>query len=74
LKILEFKADLVKIMRNINDRLDRKENVAPELDAQKELGKLMEWLIGVAGKVDVVVKEALIRFRLRGVNESSKYM
>lgn len=56
MKILEFKADLVKIMRSINDRLDRKENVAPAVDGQKELGKLMEWLIGVAGKVDVVVK------------------
>jgi hypothetical protein len=72
IKVLDFKCELVKLMKSINDAVDRKENVSPkgtELGANKDL---FQWVAGVATRLDALVQQTLVRFRLRGVSEASR--
>jgi hypothetical protein len=68
IKVLDFKCQLVKLMKNINDGVDRKENVAPEGTDLRANKDLFQWVADVTTRLDVLIQQTLVRFRLRGVN------
>lgn len=81
IKILTFKAEVVKLIRLINDIADKnnkKQNLQPEkgfVSSGLNLSlnslnskQILDWAVGIIKKLDQIIKHALIRFRLRGVN------
>lgn len=62
IKTLTLKSSLVEALRNINDQEGSRAGDAAAA----------QWIIQVLKKMEPIVQQTIVRFRLRGINENSK--
>ena len=70
IRLLTFKSELLVCIKHLNSYCEEKKKAEEKIEEENIL--LQKWLINLITKLDEICKLAIIRFRLRGVNESSK--
>ena len=71
IKLLTLKSEFLIYIRTINDNFEESEQTNFTVDVKQK--DIQQWLIEFMEKLDKLIKTVLIRFRLRGVNESSTF-
>ena len=71
IRLLTFKSELLVCIKHLNNYCEERKKAEEKIEEENIL--LQKWLINLIIKLDEICKLLIIRFRLRGVNESSKY-
>ena len=70
IQLLRFKSEVLVCIKHLNGYCEERKKAEEKIEEENIL--LQKWLINLITKLDEICKLLIIRFRLRGVNESSK--